>query len=125
MAVIRHSFADMTLCLMTSIRSIFLLSIENIFAQIFADMALYLMASVRSMLLLWIGLATSATVLTAIDTTIQPTVQISVDEDYEDGFEEEDGMDIPGKDMVLEAVGKVGRCCKLEHEYVPAIDVQT
>ena len=76
-------------------------------------MALYLMASVRSMLLLWIGLATSATVLTAIDTTIQPTVQISVDEDYEDGFEEEeeeDGMDIPGKDMVLEAVGKVGRC---------------
>ena len=106
MAVIRHSFADMTLCLMTSIRSIFLLSIENIFAQIFADMALYLMASVRSMLLLWIGLATSATVLT----TIQPTVQISVDEDYEDGFEEEDGMDIPGKDMVLEAVGKVGRC---------------
>ena len=73
-------------------------------------MALYLMASVRSMLLLWIGLATSATVLTTIDTTIQPTVQISVDEDYEDGFEEEDGMDIPGKDMVLEAVGKVGRC---------------
>ena len=113
MAVIRHSFADMTLCLMTSIRSIFLLSIENIFAKIFADMALYLMASVRSMLLLWIGLATSATVLTTIDTTIQPTVQISVDEeeDYEDNFdEEEDGMDIPGKDMVLEAVGKVGRC---------------
>ena len=112
MAVIRHSFADMTLCLMTSIRSIFLLSIENIFAKIFADMAFYLMASVRSMLLLWIGLATSATVLTTIDTTIQPTVQISVDEDYEDGFEEEeeDGMDIPGKDMVLEAVGKVGRC---------------
>ena len=73
-------------------------------------MALYLMASVRSMLLLWIGLATSATVLTTIDTTIQPTVQISVDEDYEDGFEVEDGMDIPGKDMVLEAVGKVGRC---------------
>ena len=77
----------------------------------------------RSLLFLWIiGLADSATVLTNIDTTInnidttiQPTVQIGVedeyyDEEYEEGFEEdeEEEIDLSGKDMVLEAVGKVG-----------------
>ena len=70
----------------------------------------------RSLLFLWIiGLADSATVLTNIDTTIQPTVQIGVedeyhDEEYEEGFEEDkdEEIDLSGKDMVLEAVGKVG-----------------
>ena len=74
------------------------------------------LASARSLLLLWIGLAASATMLTNIDPTIQPTVQISVedeggDEEYGfEGFEEED-EEISGKDMALEAVGKVETKC--------------
>ena len=74
------------------------------------------LASAKSLLLLWIGFAASATMLTNIDTTIQPTVQISLedDEDDYDEYEEEeddDEIDLSGKDMVLEAVGKVQKKC--------------
>ena len=77
------------------------------------------LAFARLLLLLWIGLAASATMLTNIDPTIQPTVQISVededgDEEYGfEGFEEEEDEDeeISGKDMALEAVGKVETKC--------------
>ena len=77
------------------------------FLFIFADML-----SVRFLLLLWIGLAYSATMLTNIDTTIQPTVQISLEDDEEDyeeyeEEEEDDEIDLSGNDMVLEAEGKV------------------
>ena len=72
------------------------------------------LASAKSLLLLWIGFAASATMLTNIDTTIQPTVQISLEDDedeYEEYEEEEDEIDLSGKDMVLEAVGKVQKKC--------------
>ena len=73
------------------------------------------LASARLLLLLWIGLAASATMLTNIDPTIQPTVQISVEDedvDEEYGFkEEEENEEISGKDMALEAVGKVETKC--------------
>ena len=59
--------------------------------------------------------------LTNIDTTIQPTVQISAEDEFEedeDGFEEsfeddedEEEIEMPGKDMALEAVGKVETKC--------------
>ena len=88
--------------------------------MIFADMAL---ASAKSLLLLWIGFAASATMLTNIDTTIQPTDQISLEDDdegYEEGFEEEEDeeVDIPGKDMVLEAVGKVKKKCSNHKSHI-------
>ena len=74
------------------------------------------LASAKSLLLLWIGFAASATMLTNINTTIQPTVQISLEDDedeYEEYEEEEedDEIDLSGKDMVLEAVGKVQKKC--------------
>ena len=77
--------------------------------------------SAKSLLILWIGFAASATMLTNIDTTIQPTVQISLENDedeYEEYEEEEDEIDLSGKDMVLEAVGKVQKKCSNQKGHI-------
>ena len=82
------------------------------------------LASAKSLLLLWIGFAASATMLTNIDTTIHPTVQISLEDDedeydeYEEEEEEDDEIDLSGKDMVLEAVGKVKKKCSNHKSHI-------
>ena len=73
---------------------------------------------IRWFLLLWVGLATSATILTNVDTTISTEGLVRLEEDKE-GSEEEEEMDyeveLPGKDMALEAMGRVGKICKQIH----------
>ena len=73
---------------------------------------------IRWFILLWVGLATSATILTNVDTTISAEGLVRLEEDKE-GSEEEEEMDyeveLPGKDMALEAMGRVGKICKQIH----------
>ena len=82
---------------------------------------------IRWFLLLWVGLATPATILTTVDnvdTTISAEGLVRLEEDEgdfeedEEGSEEEKGeeedyeVELPGKDMALEAMGRVGKICK-------------
>ena len=75
---------------------------------------------IRWFLLLWVGLATSATILTTVDnvdTTISAEGLVRLEEDEEDYEEDEEGseedyeVELPGKDMALEAMGRVGKIC--------------
>ena len=77
---------------------------------------------IRWFLLLWVGLATSATILTNVDTTISAEGLVRLEEDEEDYEEDEEGseeeeeeedyeVELPGKDMALEAMGRVGKIC--------------
>ena len=83
---------------------------------------------IRWFLLLWVGLATSATILTNVDTTISAEGLVRLEknegdfEEDEEGSEEEEGeeeedyeVELPGKDMALEAMGRVGKICKQIH----------
>ena len=77
---------------------------------------------IRWFLLLWVGLATSATILTTVDnvdTTISAEGLVRLEEDEgdfeedEESSEEEDyEVELPGKDMALEAMGRVGKIFK-------------
>ena len=76
---------------------------------------------IRWFLILWVGLATSATILTTVDnvdTTISAEGLVRLEEDEgdfeedEESSEEEDyEVELPGKDMALEAIGRVGNIC--------------
>ena len=80
---------------------------------------------IRWFLLLWVGLATSATILTTVDnvdTTISAEGLVRLEEDEgdfekdEESSEEEEEEDyeveLPGKDMALETMGRVGKIFK-------------
>ena len=74
---------------------------------------------IRWFLLLWVGLATSATILTKVETTISAEGLVRLEEDEKDLKEEEEGseeedyeVELPGKDMALEAMGRVSKICK-------------
>ena len=72
---------------------------------------------IRWFLLLWVGLATSATILTNVDTTISAEGLVRLEEDEEGSEEEEEEeedyeVELPGKDMALEAMGRVSKICK-------------
>ena len=77
---------------------------------------------IRWFLLLWVGLATSATILTTVDTTISAEGLVRLEEDEGDFEEDEESseeeeeeedyeVELPGKDMALEAIGRVGKIC--------------
>ena len=72
---------------------------------------------IRWFLLLWVGLATSATILTNVDATISAEGLVRLEEDEEGSEEEEEEeedyeVELPGKDMALEAMGRVSKICK-------------
>ena len=85
---------------------------------------------IRWFLILWVGLATSATILTTVDnvdTTISAERLVRLEEDEgdfeddEEGSEEEEEeeeeeedyeVELPGKDMALETMGRVGKIFK-------------
>ena len=67
---------------------------------------------IRWFLLLWVGLATSATILTNVDTTISAEGLVRLEEDEEGSEEEDYEVELPGKDMALEAMGRVSKICK-------------
>ena len=81
---------------------------------------------IRWFLLLWVGLATPATILTTVDnvdTTISAEGLVRLEEDEGDFEEDEESseeeeeeedyeVELPGKDMALEAMGRVGKICK-------------
>ena len=78
---------------------------------------------IRWFLILWVGLATSATILTTVDnvdTTISAEGLVRLEEDDEDFEDDEEGseeeedyeVELPGKDMALEAMGRVGKVFK-------------
>ena len=77
---------------------------------------------IRWFLLLWVGLATSATILTTVDTAISAEGLVRLEEDEGDFEEDEESseeeeeeedyeVELPGKDMALEAMGRVGKIC--------------